>query len=184
MPRTTPRPLASEDAVARRIAYERERRDYTYEGLAHRVTQAGCPINGSAIYKIEKAEPRRRITVDELVAFAAVFEISLDDLLLPPEVAATAEGRRLLARWFEARTEAARANQALNDAWRALIDLLGKQPGAAEGLVEDLRAWAREEFGEKHEERATAYWMATLEGVDAEERFAREMAAERGAGAS
>lgn len=44
------------------------------------MTDAGCPIQGSAIYKIEKADPPRRITVDELVAFATVFETSAVDL--------------------------------------------------------------------------------------------------------
>lgn len=86
MPRPNPgRLIASEASLAKRIAYEREARGMSYDGLASRMTQAGCPINGSALYKIEKGDPPRRITVDELVALSRVFEIKLPGLLNPPE---------------------------------------------------------------------------------------------------
>lgn len=70
----------AEANLARRIEYERERRGLSYEGLAKLMTDAGCKIQGSAIFKIEKDKDKdgnpltpRRITVDELTAFAAVF---------------------------------------------------------------------------------------------------------------
>jgi hypothetical protein len=47
------------------------------------MTDAGCNIQASAIYKIEKVDPARRITVDELIALARVFGRSIDDLLRP-----------------------------------------------------------------------------------------------------
>ena len=50
------------------------------------MTDAGCPITGSAIFKIEKSQPRRRIVVDELVAFARVFGIPMEQLTTAPEV--------------------------------------------------------------------------------------------------
>jgi transcriptional regulator with XRE-family HTH domain len=71
--------------VARRIAHEREARAWSYAGLAERMSRAGCAIDASAIFKIEKGEPRRRITVDEMVAFAEVFGVPVDELLLPME---------------------------------------------------------------------------------------------------
>jgi len=37
----------------------------------------------SAIWKIENGSPRRRITVDETVAFSRVFDIKLATLMLP-----------------------------------------------------------------------------------------------------
>lgn len=84
MPRqNTGRTLGVEDLVADRIAQYREQRGETYEGLAARMTAEGCAIHASALYKIEKGEPRRRITVDELVALAAVFGVSLDELTKP-----------------------------------------------------------------------------------------------------
>jgi len=44
----------------------------------------GCPIRASALYKMEKGEPRRRITVDELLAFAEVFDVPLTSLTDAP----------------------------------------------------------------------------------------------------
>jgi transcriptional regulator with XRE-family HTH domain len=82
--------IAAEAALARRIEYERTRRGMSYEGLATRMSRAGCPIQPSAIYKIEKGDPPRRITVDELAALARVFEMSMDELLLYPEEAEAA----------------------------------------------------------------------------------------------
>lgn len=97
MPRPNPpRSLQGEDNLAQRIAYEREQRGWTYEGLAKRLTDVGCPIQGSAIYKIEKGTPRRRISVDELVAFAKVFDADTSDLLIPLELIAEHEALALL----------------------------------------------------------------------------------------
>jgi transcriptional regulator with XRE-family HTH domain len=89
MPRPNrPRSIASEDNLARRITYERGRRQMSYAGLAQRMTEVGCAIDQSALYKIEKGNPRRRISVDELVALSEVFAVPIDDLLAPPELAA------------------------------------------------------------------------------------------------
>lgn len=76
---------ASEDNAARRIAQERQLRGWTIPLLAEKVTAAGVPLNQSAVWKIESGNPRRRITLDEAVAFAEVFDMSLEQLLIPPE---------------------------------------------------------------------------------------------------
>jgi transcriptional regulator with XRE-family HTH domain len=81
-----PRSIASEANLARRISFEREHREWSYERLAQEMTAAGCPIQGSAIYKIEKGSPPRRVTVDELVALATVLERDINDLLTPMEI--------------------------------------------------------------------------------------------------
>lgn len=87
MPRPNPgRSIASEADLAKRIAFERESRGLSYEGLASLMTAAGCAIQGSAIYKIEKGNPPRRVTVDELIALKEVFEVTTDDLLVPVEL--------------------------------------------------------------------------------------------------
>ena len=113
MPRpNAPRHLVSEDSLARRIAYERATRGWTLDGLAKRVTDAGCPINQSAIYKIESATPRRRITVDEMVALSAVFEVPVADLLLAPEVVIDRAARELVREYLGAD---ARVSTALKD---------------------------------------------------------------------
>ncbi len=77
------RTVQAEENLARRVAFEREARGWTYEGTAKRMTNVGCPIQSTAIYKIEKGQPRRRISVDELVAFAKVFEFEIEEMLMP-----------------------------------------------------------------------------------------------------
>lgn len=82
MPRPNPnRALVVEEALARRIGEMRVAHGWSYEGLAKRMADAGCPIQPSAIYKIEKADPPRRITVSEVVAFAEVFDEPIEELL-------------------------------------------------------------------------------------------------------
>ena len=89
MSRPNPRrTVFAEDHVAARITIERERRGWTLEGLAKRMTDAGCPLAASAIYKTEQGQPRRRIVTDELVTYSVVFGIPLERLLLDPELEA------------------------------------------------------------------------------------------------
>src|SRR3954454_11472059 len=105
MPRPNPRrAIASEQNVARRFTYERERRGWSYESLAQRMTDAGCPIQGSALYKIEKGRPRRRITVDELAAFAQVLGEHAQNLLRPVELVGDREADELVTEWLEVQT--------------------------------------------------------------------------------
>jgi transcriptional regulator with XRE-family HTH domain len=123
-PRNPTRLLTSESALAQRIAYERERRGWSYEGLARRMTAAGCPINQSALYKIEKGTkgkngepgPPRRITVDELLGFSRVFEQSIESLLLPTAAALSEEFAQLLHDWDDAAVEARSASAKAGDA--------------------------------------------------------------------
>lgn len=76
--------MFAEEHVAERIRRTREARKWSMEGLAKRMTDAGCPIAPSAIHKIENAG--RRITVDELVALSRVFGISMSELVSDPDV--------------------------------------------------------------------------------------------------
>jgi transcriptional regulator with XRE-family HTH domain len=116
MPRPNqPRTIGTEKTLARRIRWEREGEGMTYEGLAARMAAVGCPIQPSALYKIEKNNPPRRITVDELVALAQVFETSIQELLLPPEVVADRDLRRLLESWRDARLEEIAATDGMAD---------------------------------------------------------------------
>lgn len=91
------RAIDQEANLAERIRFERERREWSYEALAKRMTDEGCGINGSAIFKIEKGEPRRRITVDELVALSRVFETSVEDLLVPVAMVQSERAKELVA---------------------------------------------------------------------------------------
>lgn len=165
-----PRPNAHRDIyaeghLARRIAIEREKRGYSYEGLAERLTRVGCAINGSALYKIEKATPPRRITVDELVALARVFETPIEELLLPPEVAASQELGHLFIAWHEARDAAAAARETADESESRLKRFVADHPevgGKLRGVVE---VWA-EYLDFENPEDATTFTMYRLTDSD------------------
>jgi transcriptional regulator with XRE-family HTH domain len=141
MPRPNqPRSIASEESLARRIAYEREAAGMSYEGLASRMSRAGCPIQPSGLYKIEKAG--RRITVDELVALSQVFGVRVEELLLPPEAAAAREVTELLLAWNRAQDEAAHATQVEQESWEAVRAYVEQHPEVRESLEAILRKWS------------------------------------------
>ncbi len=144
MPRPNrPRTVAAEDNLARRIAFEREARGWTYDGTAKRMTNLGCPIQSTAIYKIEKGEPRRRISVDELVAFARVFELDVEELLIPVDVALNDAARAYL--------------EGFRDAQRGVVQAISKAFSVTVGLYRFTREYGvqvtfpmDEVFGELH----------------------------------
>lgn len=101
MPRPNqPRSIASEANVAEWITLERKRHRLSYEELAKLMTAVGCPLAGTAIYRVEKGDPPRRITVDELVAFAKVFDTEVAVLLSPVDIARKKRGRDLVEKAF------------------------------------------------------------------------------------
>lgn len=79
MPKTNEgRTTDAEANLAARIKYEREKAGMSYEALAKAMTGVGCRIQATAIHKVEMGDKKtgklRRITVNELTAFAQVFE--------------------------------------------------------------------------------------------------------------
>lgn len=82
--RSANRSTAISDAVAARIAAERVAAEMTYEDTAKALAEVGCTLHASAIWRIEKGEPRRPVHVDEAIAFAQVFDIPLTSLLHEP----------------------------------------------------------------------------------------------------
>ena len=81
-----PGPRASEDNVADHIRLHREMRGWSTAHLAGEVTAAGVPLSQSAVWRIESGNPRRKISVDELIGFAKVFGVSIGELLEPLSV--------------------------------------------------------------------------------------------------
>lgn len=164
MPRPNqPRSIASESALARRIAFEREDKGMSYEGLASRMSKAGCSINASAIYKIEKADPPRRITVDELVGFSQVFGIPVEELLLPPEIVARKELLELVLAWDRARLAALDAASERDRAWDALRAYLSAHPELTPEVESAMRAWA-EYYSPEDVDEVAAYWTGKITG--------------------
>jgi transcriptional regulator with XRE-family HTH domain len=157
MPRPNqPRDVFAEEHLAHRIKLEREKRGWTYEGLAQRMTDVGCPINQSALYKVEQAQPRRRITVDELVALARVFDIPVQDLLTDPKLLAFQQVIPLLTKWRQVawrRSEAVReADRELADIQERLKEVSATSPDAAEAVQAYWQAWAEDEVASLSDE--------------------------------
>ncbi len=147
MPRVNPmRSLVNEGNLARRIGYERERTGQSYAGLAKRMEEAGYPVQATALFKIEKGEPPRRITVDELVGFSRVFEIPIEDLLLPPEVVADRATSAALQALSEARAVYEHARVALEQTEERVareLAKLGVELGDTDaGIAADGMAWS------------------------------------------
>ncbi|MFD0003548.1 helix-turn-helix domain-containing protein [Streptomyces sp. NPDC127178] len=91
------------DQVAENLARLRSALRKTTSDLAEHVSQLGVPMTASTITKIETQQ--RRVTVDELVAFAVALNVSPVTLMLP----ASDEGRvpladGLTANWYDAWT--------------------------------------------------------------------------------
>jgi transcriptional regulator with XRE-family HTH domain len=128
------RTVATNKALAQRIAYERERKGWTMQELAERMDKVGCRIHHTAVYKIERGNPQRTVSFEEAVAFAKVFGLDLDELSLPPTLARNAEARRHVDALFTALHDGAEAAERERRAREALAQLL---LGDAE-LIEDV----------------------------------------------
>jgi transcriptional regulator with XRE-family HTH domain len=79
------RDLGGENHLAARIEAERRARGWSQSELARQMARIGHAIPQTAISKIEKPQrgSRRAISVDELIAFATVFDLPVGELVLP-----------------------------------------------------------------------------------------------------
>jgi transcriptional regulator with XRE-family HTH domain len=123
-----PRSIEGESNLAQRIQNEREHRGWSYEALAKKLTDVGCSINSSAIYRIEKGAPPRRITVDELVALARVFETSPADLLTPVELLRKTRGKEIVEELDRATDALVKAIASLATGYGEYFDLCAYDP--------------------------------------------------------
>lgn len=110
-----PRTMGVEDLIAQRVADLRKSSVpvMSYETLATRMAAVGCPIHPSALHRIETGSPRRKVTVDELVALAQVFEVSVDSLIAPAETGAVARVEAALLAYREAMVSLLKARDRL-----------------------------------------------------------------------
>jgi transcriptional regulator with XRE-family HTH domain len=154
-PRPNPqRRVFAEDHVAERIKSERAQRGWTLESLAKRMEAVGCPIQPSGLFKIERAEGRRRITVDELVAFGQVFGIPIGELTLDPSLAVPSAAAALIEelwhameRQRQATATAEQAGQEWQSAYDRLVPLLEAHPSARDVVnrfVADQFEWSKD----------------------------------------
>lgn len=74
----------TEEFLAQRIEELRTKEGWSFADLSQRMAEAGCPIERSSLQKIERGKPRRKITVNELMAFSRVFNVEVSELLVSP----------------------------------------------------------------------------------------------------
>jgi transcriptional regulator with XRE-family HTH domain len=118
--------------VAERIQRERAARGWSYEAVANAMADVGCPLPASAVFKIEKGDPPRKISLDEFLAFAQVFGMAPDHLMAPPEAADEEETARLLE-------EVTEASERVEELGAAFADLLGQLGAVRPDLTERIR---------------------------------------------
>ncbi|MFI6443274.1 helix-turn-helix transcriptional regulator [Kitasatospora sp. NPDC050543] len=142
--------LYSEGNAAARVALEREVRGWSTTELAARMTKAGVPMNQTAVWRIENGNPRRKITLDEALGFARVFELPLEELMSPPLDGVDIEGRRVVQEAVEAFYEARDAQDRLHRTVVAIADYIAAHPDSSTGIHEQcLRL-----MGEERDARA------------------------------
>ncbi|MGC9495148.1 helix-turn-helix transcriptional regulator [Streptomyces sp. WG7] len=128
--------LYSEGNVAARVALEREVRGWSTTELAERVTRAGVKMNQTAVWRIENGTPRRRINLDEALAFSRVFELPLEELMSPPLEGLDVNSRRLVQEAVEAFYEARDARDRLHRAVVAIADHIKAHPDRSRAIHE------------------------------------------------
>lgn len=75
----------TERNVARRVAYERALRGWSYDLLSKKLHEAGAHLAVSSLNRLERDDPPRRVNLDELFAFMEVFGLTLEEITAPPE---------------------------------------------------------------------------------------------------
>jgi transcriptional regulator with XRE-family HTH domain len=72
---------AADHQFGKRVRDERERREWSQEELAKRLTDKGIPVYASTIAKIESEKKPRATRLGEAAGIADLFGVSLDSLL-------------------------------------------------------------------------------------------------------
>lgn len=82
--------------LRRRIEWELADRHWSYQDLVDRLARVGLRTQKSAINKMLKGEPPKRMTANELFALAEVFEMEVTDLAQPLEPFLSAKANKRL----------------------------------------------------------------------------------------
>ncbi|MET8720033.1 helix-turn-helix domain-containing protein [Streptomyces misionensis] len=128
--------LYSEGNIAARVALEREVRGWSTIELADRVSKAGVKMNQTAVWRIENGTPRRRINVDEALAFARVFELPLEELMSPPLEGLDLDSRQLVQEAVEAYYETRDAEDRLHHAVVGIAEYIQTHPDSSRAIHE------------------------------------------------
>lgn len=128
----------AERFVAWHVEAHRERLGWSYRELAARMTRAGAPMNQSSIHKMLRQDPPRRITVNELVALAEVFDVPMQDLVKSVDRSLSEEANRLVESMYAAAKPYREAARQLSDTIQQLSVVLLASDEFSVQLVEAL----------------------------------------------
>ncbi|WP_410468680.1 XRE family transcriptional regulator [Streptomyces albidoflavus] len=90
----------------------------------------------TAVWRIENGTPRRRINLDEALAFTRVFELPLEELMSPPLEGLDIDSRRLVQEAVEAFYETRDARDRLHRAVVAIADHIKAHPDSSRAIHE------------------------------------------------
>ncbi|MCX5106175.1 XRE family transcriptional regulator [Streptomyces sp. NBC_00439] len=93
-------------------------------------------MNQTAVWRIENGSPRRRINLDEALAFSRVFELPLEELMSPPLEGLDIDSRRLVQEAVEAFYETRDARDRLHRAVVAVADHIKTHPDSSRAINE------------------------------------------------
>ena len=116
-----------QDYLRQRLRYEREKRGWSRAQLSKVLQNFRCDLSEQVLHNMEEpspGRPPRRVTVDELAAFAELYELTLEDLLKPPHIAMADEVASLLESLGAHQRALLRAWQGLSDDVRQLMLLV------------------------------------------------------------
>lgn len=113
-----------ERAVASLIRQLREDRGWSQRDLSEQLEKVGCHIDHSGIQRIEAGRKARKISVDELFAFAMVFQIPVEQMLVDPNRQVAAATMRGLSNLRVAWVDLAEAAQVYLDQEGQLEDAI------------------------------------------------------------
>lgn len=126
----------AEGNLATRIEFERNKRGWSYETLSKELGWAGCAIAVSSLNGIEKGEPRRRVRVNEMYAFAQVFGLLAADLVAPPSTYRGVELAERLDEYLAAVSRGRTLQLEMEQAERAIADrLAGLSPEERDAVI-------------------------------------------------
>jgi transcriptional regulator with XRE-family HTH domain len=106
--------------------------------MAARLATAGYAIQHTAIFKIEKGKPPRRVTVDELVGFSKVLDVPVDELLLPMELIKNQRAIALAEELSQTDHELSRVAQRLHDLYVEYFQMAIEEPEEVRQYFHDL----------------------------------------------
>lgn len=158
--------------VAARLRHERTSREWTYAALKSQMAAAGCDIAVSSLNKIERDDPPRNVTVDELFAFARVFDLGVEEMATAPSDDESLVIAKEISTYVQAVDEVVAGRRR---ALEVQASLAAHAEGATRATIdESVECWHRDQW-EEYPERTRTGLKAFLSGITTSSPFDQEI---------